>query len=278
MKLYDLKDLNANLSTSKKIYCSDNLTFGLQLRSPDIALQKLYIQANNQTAIKLLVIDLDHNNPLIWEDVGLPAPNWIVRDKNKNTSHLIYVLENFITKDYEKFGKNLAYFAKIQQAYTKLLNGDPNYVGLIMKNPNHQHWAATNTNPFYFYTLNELADYVDLPTKIIKKNAIGEGRNCYLFDTVRKWAYREVLFYKANQATQQDFFNVILNRLDKLNCFANAPALEFNELKAIAKSISKWVWVHFNATAFSQIQSARGKKSGHKRANDRTNFINTFSK
>lgn len=274
MELYDLNKLNSILTAPNLIYGSDDLTYGIALQPSQKALKRAYIQANNQKAINLLVLDLDHPNPLIFEEIGLATPNFIVRDKSKNTSHLIYILENFITRDYERFGKNLKYFALIQQAYTKALNADPNYTNLIVKNPNNAKWLTTNPNPYRAYSLDELADYVELPKKLIKKQVVGEGRNCYLFDVVRKWAYKEVLFYKNNQATQTDFFNIVLNKLEKLNCFENAPCLGFNELKNIAKSISTWVWERFNSAEFSRIQSNRRKKA---KAKLRGKLQNEFS-
>lgn len=274
MELYDLNKLNSILTKPNLIYGSDDLNFGIALQPSQKALKRAYIQANNQKAINLLVLDLDHSNPLIFEEVGLATPNFIIRDKSKNTSHLIYILESFITKDYERFGKNLKYFALIQQAYTKALNADPNYTNFIVKNPNHAKWLTTNPNPYRAYSLDELADYIKLPKRITKKQALGEGRNCYLFDVVRQWAYREVLFYKNNQATQTDFFNIVLNKLEKLNYFENAPSLGFNELKNIAKSISTWVWERFNSVEFSRIQSNRRKKA---KAKLRKELENEFS-
>lgn len=274
MELYDLNKLNSIITQPNLIYATDDLTYGIALQPSSKALKRAYIQANNQKAINLLVLDLDHPNPLIYETVGLATPNFIIRDKSKNTSHLIYILENFITKDYERFGKNLKYFALIQQAYTKALNADPNYTNLIVKNPNNARWLTTNPNPYRAYSLDELADYVELPQKLTKKQAMGEGRNCYLFDTVRQWAYREVLFYKNNQATQSDFFNIVLNKLEKLNYFENAPSLAFNELKNIAKSISEWVWERFSNAEFSRIQSNRRKKA---KAKLRGKLENEFS-
>lgn len=254
IKVYSLKEFNASLAL--KPYCSNDLTKGLKIRTKEQAIKHKYIQVNDNY-IKCLVIDLDHANPLIWEEAGLPAPNFIVRDKVKNTSHLIWCLDSPIYKDYIHKAKNLAYFAKIQQAFTERCNGDKSYVGLIAKNPNSPAWLVGNINRFYAYSLDELADYVILPERITKKSAIGEGRNCWLFDTVRKWAYREVLFYKQNQATFEDFYNVVLNRLDKLNIFPSSQPLEFNEIKATAKSIAKWTWAKFNPEKFSQIQKAR---------------------
>lgn len=260
MKVYDKNFLKSKLSTAKKLYCSNDLNYGLRLLPAKYAFNHKYIQANNDKAIMFLVIDLDHNNPLIFEEVGLPAPNFITIS-DTGTSHYCYVLSYPIFKDYVKNQKALTYFAKIQQAYTNALKGDVQYVGLVMKNPlNEQQWKVWNVNHFYAYDLYELADYIELPKNITKKQAIGEGRNCFLFDSVRKWAYKEVLFYKANKATLTDFYNVIFNRLEKSNIFEKSPPLNFNELKAIAKSISTWTWKNFTLEKFTEIQTVRSHK------------------
>lgn len=260
-KLYDLNAFKASLEKITSLRCSNDLTFGLRLYNSKSALDHRYIQVNNDKAIMFLVIDLDHKNPMIWDKVGLPAPNLCATDRRKNTSHLIYALEYPIHKEYAQNYKALALFAKIQQVYTKLLQGDPLYTNAIAKNPLNLHWHTTNPNPFRPYTLYELADYVDLPQKIRKREAVGEGRNCFLFDSVRQWSYKEVLFYKSNQATEDDFRNAILAQLDKINSFPQAQPVGYNELKNIAKSISKWTWNRFSTEKFSEIQSKRGKRN-----------------
>lgn len=257
MELYDIKGFNASLA--KKLYCADYLEFGLKIRNKEQALKHKYIQANDNY-IKFLIVDCDHDDFFRYETVGLPAPNFAIKNKENGHFHYVWALADPIYKDYVNKAKNLAYFAKIQQEYTRLCKGDTNYINLITKNPNNAHWQTYNINCFYAYTLDELAESVELPDRITEKQAIGEGRNCYLFDTVRKFAYAEVKFYKEHQATYQDFYNLILNKLEKTNIFEKAPSLPFNELKAIAKSISKWTWQKFSAEKFSEIQAARGKK------------------
>lgn len=262
MKLYDLKTFNSSLAP--RVYCSDDLTYGLKIRPTQQALACRYIQANDNY-IKFLVIDCDHNDFYKWENAKLAPPNFIAKNKQNGHFHAVWALSSPIFKDYKNKAKNLAYFAKIQHVYTKLCDGDTNYINLITKNPNHHHWEVVWINRFYAYSLDELADFVELPQRIVKKEAVGEGRNCWLFEMVRKFAYKEVLFYKQHNAKYEDFYNVLLNKLEKSNVFENAPSLNFNELKAIAKSVAKWTWGKFNAEKFSAIQSTRGKKSAEKR-------------
>lgn len=283
MELYEKTNFKTTQLKIKKLYCSNNLDYGLRLLPTEIALNHRYIQVNNDKAIMYLVIDLDHSDSLIFEKVNLPAPNFIVTDKVKNTSHFIYSLKSPIYKDYFDNKKALALFAKIQHEYTRLLQGDQAYVGLIAKNPLNEHWKVWNVNRFYPYDLIELADYINLPKYIKKREALGEGRNCCLFETVRKFAYGEILFYKANGATEKDFRNLLLNKLEKLNTFQTP--LNFNELKAIAKSISVWTWKNFSQERFdkifSKIQKARANKLARKRKEITTNlqedFINELS-
>lgn len=254
MSLYDLKTFNSNLPY--KPYCTDFLQLGLKIRALEKALKHKYIQVNDNY-IKFLVIDCDHTNANIYIDANIAPPNIIIRNPLNGHFHYVYALAYPIYKDYQNKAKNLAYFAKIQQAYTNLCKGDTNYINLIAKNPNHNHWQTTHINHFYPYSLDELADYVTLPQRLTKKQAMGEGRNCFLFDSIRVWAYKQVLFYKNNQATYTDFYNLLLDRLQKLNTFQNAPSLAFTELKAISKSVAKFCWSNFSNEKFSQIQTVR---------------------
>lgn len=274
--LYTQTEFTASLHDY--LLCTNDPQCGTKVRSKATALKHDYIQFNDNY-IKFLWLDLDHEDVYIWEKVGLPAPNFVVRNKDNCRSHLVWALEAPIYKDYESKAKNLYYFAKIQQAFTEKAKADTAFVGLIGKNPVSDNWHVFQPNRHYPYTLDELADYVELPQHITKKQALGEGRNCWLFDTVRKWAYKEVLFYKTNQATQNDFYNVVLNRLEKINMFENAPPLDFNELKGIAKSVSKWTWKHFSAEKFSEIQQKRSHKwvQVNKSQIAAMEFLNEFS-
>lgn len=259
MELYNKNTFETTISKASKVYCSNDLTYGLKLLPVKNALNYNYIQVNNERVIAFLVIDLDHTNSFIFEKCKLPAPNFIVRTKEKGTSHLFYALKTPIPKsDFFKNRKALFLFSLIQQEYTRLLDGDPLYVNMIAKNPLSETWQVTELNRFGAYELQELADYITLPKRILKRNAIGVGRNCYLFESVRKFAYKEVLFYKNNGTNEADFRNVLLDRLSKLNTFS--VPLGRNELNAIAKSISIWTWRNFSSAKFSQIQSSRRKK------------------
>lgn len=255
LKLYDKNHFNANLPI--KPYCTNDLGWGLLIRPREQALEFKYIQSNH-LMIKFMIFDLDYEDAFYaYEEKGLPTPNIISRNPVNGHCHYIYFLKTPVCKTDNGRLAPLKLFAKIQQAYTEKLSADKGFVGLITKNPNHEDWDVFSPIG-KAYELEELAEYVTLPKYITKKEAVGEGRNVFLFDTVRKWAYNEVLFYKKHGANLEDFIGVILNKLEKTNTFA--VPLGFNELKAIAKSIGKWTWRNFSIEKFSEIQTERSHK------------------
>lgn len=256
MANFTLQDFNEQLHHT--LLCSNDLANGTHYRRKRFALKHDYIQFND-FYIKFLVLDVDRPcSALDWYDLKLPTPHFVVKNPENTHCHYVYALEMPICRTDNARLKPLEYFAKIQQAYTERLKADPNFAGLLTKNPNSPTWEVFQFgNDLTPYTLDFLADFVELPKRLLKREVIGEGRNCYLFETVRKIAYKEVLFYKTNGAKQEDFQNFILAKLEKLNTFNNAPSLDFKELYHIAKSVSRWTWRNFTIAKFSEIQTAR---------------------
>ncbi len=122
------------------------------------------------------------------------------------------------------------------------------------------------------WELNDFLEYLTPPRDLPKKaNYIGVGRNCTTFDCTRQWAYRQVLSYKIS-SNQAAFHKAVLDYCEEFNK-VNFPTnpLHYSEIKAIAKSISKWTWTTYTGrwtdTEFSTKQSKRGKSSGKSRLN-----------
>lgn len=68
--------------------CSDNKSAAL-VRPRDYAIHWPYMQVNRPNLVSWLVFDIDHNNPNIWEDANLPAPNFIVRNREKHITPVL---------------------------------------------------------------------------------------------------------------------------------------------------------------------------------------------
>lgn len=108
-------------------------------------------------------------------------------------AHLLYALNIAVRTAPDSSVKALKYAAAIERSLCEKLCADVNYSGLICKNPFHLEWQVMEWRE-EAYTLDELADYLDLSAsarRSIDKH-YGMGRNCHLFEMTRKWAYRAI--------------------------------------------------------------------------------------
>ncbi|EAP8847698.1 replication initiation protein, partial [Salmonella enterica subsp. enterica serovar Typhimurium] len=246
-----------------KPYCSNNLENGLSIRNKNKALEMLYLQANQPAIQTCLLFDLDENNAFYkFEDVGLPVPTFITKSPDSGRCHYGYMLKTGVCKTQHARLKPLKYAAAVEAGIAGKLASDRGYAGLITKNPLHEHWS-----PFWsgadLYELDYLADFVELqtPTKEVKSENYGLGRNVNLFEDLRAYAYKRVLKFKQDlnyEAWERDLLSVAID----LNCRCNAlNLLQYNEIKATARSVSRWTWKNFDSATFSKIQSKRGKRN-----------------
>jgi len=246
-----------------KPYCSNNLQSGLSIRNKNRALEMLYLQANQPAIQTCLLFDLDEDNAFYkFDEVGLPVPTFITKSPESGRCHYGYMLKAGVCKTQHAKLKPLKYAAAVEAGIAGKLASDRGYAGLITKNPLHSHWS-----PFWsgveLYELNDLADCFDELNKPEKRENTGLafGRNVEMFDTIRVWAYKNVLKYK-NESTFEKFLNELLLKCQMHNSYLNAnDLLPYNEIKSTSKSIAKWCWNNFDNEEFSKIQSSRGKKN-----------------
>ena len=116
--------------------------------------------------------------------------------------------------------------------------------------------------------MSELADYVPDLNKYSDRSpasdAVGIGRNVSLFDYVRKWSYTEIrLFRGAGRQHYTTWLTHVYNKVAERNGDFTDP-LGLSEVKAIAKSIGKWVWQQdpHAESKFLQKQAYRGSLGG----------------
>lgn len=257
-----------------KPYCSDNLDNGLKIRKKEKALEMLYIQANQPSIQTCLLFDIDQDNCFFkFEDVGLPVPHFITKNPNSGRCHYGYILKSGVCKTQQARLKPLKYAAAIENGIAKKLGSDPNYVGLITKNPLNSHWSPWWSGA-ELYDLDYLADFVDLSQpKSVKAESYGLGRNVNLFDDLRHWAYKRILGFKSSSSFDS-WMKEVERQAINLNAVCNQQnPLPFSEIKATARSIGKWTWKNFNSETFSLIQSQRAKLSAKKKANKTKELI-----
>ena len=254
----------------KKPYASDDLMYGVKIYSKDAALRKVYLQPNHPYYLHNIVFDLDYSASLVeilYSKTGIPLPNLIVENKENGRSHAIYYLKTPVFKTDASRHKPIIYLNAIQRTLQHVLDADVNYTGLICKNPLNDRWR-TNTLRHTPYSLDELANKLEIDWKQISKpikqnEAVGLGRNCYLFHTARLWAY--VAIRKHRGATYSIWLQSVLDHCLKLNESITDP-LGYNEVRGIAKSISRYCWKrdpHCYAM-FIERQTLKGRKGGLK--------------
>ena len=247
-----------------KPYCAEYLDRGLDILPKREAIKRRYIQGNQPCMVNYLFFDLDHaDSVLAWHTENLPIPYWTARNPENGHCHICYKLETpFPTTEIASI-KPIRYASAIQAAYAKKLGSDTAYSRLITKNPLNRHWDVVFWSE-KTYSLDYLADFVELPKKLSKKQEVsGLGRNCTMFNTVRKWAYTAVRAHRGG------IYNTWLEEVTKQCLSVNEAFLEalpYSEIKATAKSIAEYCWKKdaYCYQEFVDRQSRKGAIGGKK--------------
>lgn len=250
-------------SLPRRPYCMDEKPGYMLIRSKAIAIKKPYIQVNPPVTTIYFVFDDDKNDAaLSWFDSNLPAPYWTTQNPENGHAHICYKLEIPLHTSEFSSVKAIKYAQAVYYAYALKMGADLSYSQLITKNPLHpQHRTTYWTDRAY--SLDYLADFVDLPKKLPKKlEVVGLGRNVTMFEKGRRWAYRAVRDY-LHHSSSSVWEHAVKTHLEAINSTFEPP-LPHSEVKATAKSIAKWVWQRFSYGEFSAIQAKRGAKGGKK--------------
>ena len=226
----------------------------------DVLIQKALVQANPKHDIFWVIYDLDHEQSMLeWQDRNCPPPNIIAINPDNGHAHLYYGLEKPVHNNYESSQKALRYLASIDLALTEKLGADPGYSRLLSKNPTHPNWLVFFPRA-ELYDLDELATWLDLSRFKDKRKRLpktGYGRNCTLFENLRTWAYSERR--KPQEYFNQDmFYEAVLSRGLAMNT-DYTPPLPHSEVRATARSISKWTWRNIDPDNFKAWQKQKSE-------------------
>lgn len=154
----------------KRPYHTDDLISGLKINKKEKAKLARLVQPNGPTHRYWMVFDLDKSNAgMHWDDVGAPAPNLIARNPANGHAHLLYLLQTPVRTAIDGKTAALRYAAAVEAGLRSRLGADRGYSGLICKNPINSHWIVHQwqADP---YTLDDLADYIDLTPERPKKS------------------------------------------------------------------------------------------------------------
>ncbi len=239
-------------------YCANDIGYGIKKMPREMAIKRRNIQHNPSCHVRAIAFDIDNDNGIYhWYDTGAPKPNYVTVNPDNGHSHLIYMLNVPVVTTEAGRAKPRFYLEAIERGLSDLLTADVGYVGLITKNPLHDAWDtyAPRTES---YTLDELAEYVDLTLpKPIKRELDGLGRNNRLFDDLRFWTYKQVNNARDNM-TFDHWLDVVIARAEKMNTFESP--LSFPEIKATARSVAKWTWDKYTGTGDAKDRGACSKQ------------------
>ncbi len=249
-------------------YCTDDTSSGLLIRPQATALGYRHIQHNPPPHVASLVFDLDKPDSYhAWQDAGLPAPHWISVNRTNGHSHIGYMLATPVTRTSAARQKPLRYLAAIEHVLAKRLGADLGYAGLITKNPTHSDWLTVwhQIEPYSLDYLAEFCPDADLAaySRRGRKEATGLGRNVTVFDNVREWAYKAIRAHWRPNGYDA-WLCAVQAACECTNAFGleQGGPLPVSEIKATAKSIARWTWLHFTPSEFRAIQASRGAKGG----------------
>jgi hypothetical protein len=241
-------------------YGTDDLRHGIHVYDKADLLRRAIVQYNAKHSIAWLAYDIDTPTARFdWSDRNSPPPNLLILNRANGHGHLLYGLEAPVHDYSEAKDKPRRYLAAVDVALTEELGADPRYSKLLCKNPLHDRWE-TESPRVRLYDLDELASWLDLSGLTDRRRrlpAVGLGRNCSLFEDLRRWAYRA---RREPFLSEEMFRETVLHHAYALNG-EFTPPLPHAEVRSVAKSVSRWTWRRMSDEGFRAWGDARRAKS-----------------
>lgn len=262
---------------------ADDFDRGVYRMGRDQAAARRYVEANPQAVSNLLVVDVDHPDALLRAIADREGwrPNLLVENPHNGHAHGLWALREPVTRTEYARRKPLAYAAAVTEGLRRSVGGDKGYSGLLTKNPTHYTWEASWFTD-HLYGLDELDHHLtghgSMPPaswhRTKRRQPVGLGRNCTIFETASRWAFREV---RRHFGDPHGLWQAISVHTHELNADYSEP-LPHNEAHHIAASIHRWITTRSRMWAdgpvvyeanLSTIQAARGRNGGRKSGRSR---------
>lgn len=253
----------------KKPYCTNAKGFCC-IRTKLQAIKHAYIQPNTPFWVRWLVFDVDYEQALFaYYDNHTPRPHLIIRNPQNGHAHYCYRLATPVGLTGKTSQKSIDYLQAVYFALSERLGADWGYSTNLIKNPTHDAWESFTAGQTDPYTLDELAEWLRLPTKAeirkVKQERANDdyfGRNCSVFHATRYKAY--AIAHKHDYNT---LFTAVLAIANEQNAKFDNP-MNSNEVRHIAKSIAKYCksprFTAYASEWFSRLQAHRGRIGGKK--------------
>jgi hypothetical protein len=210
------------------------------------------IAINNSQFKNAFIIDCDHEDYFAWIGIpNLPRPTYTIKNRHNDKHHHVWLLKNpipLVGKYHQPIAKDslLQYIHNIQEGLTISLGGDPDYRGIISKNPFNTELFEIILwdNEIPVYTLSDLKEIAikginkkKRTYKNINEEAASRGRNSRIFELTRLSAYPIAHRYIGDP-------NGLLYAIEEIALAYNEQEdepLPGKEVYHIAKSIAKYI-------------------------------------
>ena len=232
---------------------------GAYHRPRSMALEFRNIEINTPGRVAFLNFDLDLADSFeAWERARLPVPNAFMQNPTNGHGNALYALATPVGISAFSRAAPIKLLVDIQRGMTRRLKADPAYSNRFAKNPCHPRWRTRWLSPRPF-TLGELFEPLDRRDMRApaRRDEIGLGRNCDLFNELRQVAYREIVAFKRDGRAQGEWRDHLVNACRAMNLGFGMP-LPISEVRSMAKSVAKWTWSRFSEERYSEIQARRG--------------------
>jgi hypothetical protein len=212
------------------------------------ALDKPYVVVNNPKYNRYITFDVDSGDSLfLWDIIGVPCPTLIVANRDTHSSHYLYELLNPLPERRKWSEKTNRLVESVIKYYCWALGSHKAIIDQIQltKNAVCSQWETFSAgDKCGQFSVSELAEYNQPLPKIAPRTAEDIGRNCYLFNRGREYAYSIV----KDCNSETELYNLLFAFLTHLNLteipnqFPGKGSLASGEVKDTAKSIAGWVW------------------------------------
>lgn len=275
--------------------CTDSLLAGHRKCPKDVAIKRRYLELNRENYwCKYLTFDCDSPGAaLAWSDLNLPAPTFCVMTRQNGHAHLTYELKTPVHLGGDYSQKATYYLLVIKQGYTKALEADDTYGGLLSKNPLSSFWEVFGCD--VTYDLDELAEplreisFAELEKVPLSEleAAIKSARipmeekrqpkpvetdpqgSLFVFHNTRYFAYETVYDVVVGKGRFAELYGKVENYIVQLAADFNLR-LTPGRIRSDAQSIAKWVWERRSSFVaareqFSEVQRQRAYLSHESR-------------
>ncbi len=239
---------------SSRPFCSNNGT-ATRIRQKHLAIEYSHISLNRRR-VAYLAFDVDRQGAAFaWESANLPPPTLTMINPENAHAHLLYELVAPVPASELSRPKPLRLLAAVESQMGVELGADPGFAGLIIKNP-CVAWAWRVVANDLRYDLTQLLEFLPDRQQSSKPaaEAAGWGRNCEMFDTLRRWAYQRV--GEGRAMGLEAWVEACRDKARAINqTFANP--LPDCEARATGKSVASWTFKNYRGTSsLDQVEKA----------------------